>query len=73
MQNFKFQPDLITWHKEGTGVYVSNCGLQKCTKINPNTNSWLPSIRVTLDADWQDSKWTFSALHAAQDECRRML
>ena len=67
---FKFQPDIVNWHKESKGTWVSNDGLRKCRKIK---STWLPSIRLDVEAEWEDSKWLFGALHAAQDECRRMM
>ena len=67
---FKFKPDTVNWHREGKGVWVSNDGLRKCEKRG---NDWLPSVRPDVDSEWEDGKWLYGALHAAQDECRRMI
>ena len=67
---FRFQPDLLTWRKTGKGVYESLDGLQRVEKQG---NVWAPAVRDDVSQAWSASKHVFGALHAAQDECRRML
>ncbi len=68
--NFRFEPDLLNWHKEGRGVYVSNDGLQRVEK---NGNQWTSAVRATIDEPWEPTGNYYGALHAAQDCCRRTL
>jgi hypothetical protein len=67
---YKFQPDMVTFRKEGRGRYISTDGLCKCEKVG---NQWTAAVRRTIDEAWvEDTRYAWSALHAAQDECRRM-
>ena len=65
-----FTPDLTNWHTEGRGVYVHNNGM---AKVEKRGNRWVPFIRSSVDACWQESRYVYGALHAAQDDCRREL
>jgi hypothetical protein len=69
-QPFRWKQDLVHWHRDADGHYWRNDGLATCTRWA--SGAWTCAIRPGVEADWQESPYSWGALHAAQSECRRM-